>query len=56
MSYKKVSLSYILDLVTVGKDYQNPPNDIIFGGRDISPRHATIHQIEGKCILKSLKP
>ena len=43
-------------MITVGKDKQNPPNDIIFGGRDVHPKHATIHLIEGKVFLKPSQP
>lgn len=30
----------------------HPPNDIVFGGRDVNIRHATIHVIEDKVFLK----
>ena len=38
--------------MTVGKTGCNPPNDILFGGRDVNMRHATIHVVEGKVYLK----
>ena len=38
--------------MTVGKVGCNPPNDILFGGRDVNMRHASIHVVEGKVFLK----
>ena len=44
----------IIDLITVGKAGCYPPNDIIFGGRDVNMKHATIHVLEGKVFLKPI--
>jgi hypothetical protein len=41
--------------MTIGKAKQVPPNDIIFGGRDVHPKHATLHIVEGKVFLKPVK-
>lgn len=43
-----------LDIINIGKANQTPPNDIVFGGRDVNVRHATIHIIEQKVFLKPL--
>lgn len=40
--------------MNIGKAGCTPPNDIIFGGRDVNPRHATIHIIDKKVFLKPL--
>jgi hypothetical protein len=43
-----------LDVIHIGKSGCTPPNDILFGGRDVAPRHATIHVVEKKVFLKPI--
>ena len=38
----------------MGKVGCHPANDIIFGGRDVNMKHATLHVIEGKVFLKAI--
>ena len=41
--------------MTIGKLYANPPNDIIFGGRDMYVHHAEIRLSQGRVFLRPLK-
>jgi len=41
--------------MSIGKLYANPPNDIIFGGRDVFVHHAAIRLSEGRVYLRPLK-
>jgi pSer/pThr/pTyr-binding forkhead associated (FHA) protein len=40
----------------VGKKGVEPPNEIIFGGRDMKPKHANIDIVEGEVFLTPLSP
>ena len=42
---EKSKKMFYIGLITVGKAGCYPPNDIIFGGRDVNMKHATIHAI-----------
>ncbi len=37
---QKSKFIFILELITIGKAGCTPPNEIIFGGRDMKPKHA----------------
>jgi hypothetical protein len=52
MINRKMKLILQKSNIYIGKSGCVPPNDIIFGGRDVNPRHATIHIIEKKVFLK----
>eukprot|EP00178_Gracilaria_changii_P021403 TRINITY_DN63618_c0_g1_i1.p1 TRINITY_DN63618_c0_g1~~TRINITY_DN63618_c0_g1_i1.p1 ORF type:complete len:109 (-),score=3.08 TRINITY_DN63618_c0_g1_i1:123-449(-) len=52
MINRKMKILLDKSVLSVGKTGVNPPNDLIFGGRDINIRHATIHVVEGKVFLK----
>ena len=41
-------------MIHIGKAGCAPPNDIVFGGRDVNPRHASIHILDQKVFLKPL--
>jgi hypothetical protein len=45
MINRKVRLILQKSKLDIGKYGRFPPNDIIFSGRDVNPRHATIHII-----------
>lgn len=40
--------------MTVGKLGANPPNDIVFGGRDMKMNHAIIQKIDKKVFLRPI--
>ncbi len=54
MSSRKVISYFNIGVLNIGKAGCTPPNDIVFGGRDVNPRHATIHIIDKKVFLKPL--
>eukprot|EP00919_Chromeraceae_sp_WS-2016_P042847 GHVR01102420.1.p1 GENE.GHVR01102420.1~~GHVR01102420.1.p1 ORF type:complete len:103 (+),score=20.92 GHVR01102420.1:87-395(+) len=40
MIHRKLKILIKKDLMRIGKQHANPPNDIIFGGRDVEMKHA----------------
>lgn len=45
MIHRKIKILIDKDVMTVGKVGCNPPNDIVFGGRDVNMKHAVVKKI-----------